>query len=67
MEQEFDDLEPEESKRRLGMLVKKMDKDGDSNVSREELVDWILMSFKYVGQVTVINCKYSGNNLKQFC
>ena len=46
--EEFEELEPEESKRRLSMLAKKMDKDGDSYVSREELIDWILMSFKYV-------------------
>lgn len=47
LEEEFDDLPPEEAKRRLGLLVKKMDKDQDMYVTKEELTDWILMSFRY--------------------
>ncbi|VDK72570.1 unnamed protein product, partial [Onchocerca ochengi] len=33
----FDDLSPEEAKRRLAILAKKMDKNGDGYVTREEL------------------------------
>uniref|UniRef100_A0AAF5Q015 Reticulocalbin-3 n=1 Tax=Wuchereria bancrofti TaxID=6293 RepID=A0AAF5Q015_WUCBA len=33
----FDDLNPEEAKRRLAVLAKKMDKDGDGYVTRKEL------------------------------
>ncbi|XP_076653415.1 calumenin B scf [Halictus rubicundus] len=38
----FDQLTPEESMRRLGILVDKMDKDKDGYVNGEELKDWIL-------------------------
>ncbi|KAI8440580.1 hypothetical protein MSG28_001810 [Choristoneura fumiferana] len=37
----FDQLPPEESKRRLGMIVDKIDSDGDGFVSLVELKDWI--------------------------
>lgn len=46
LEQEFDELSPEESKKRLSLLVKKMDKDNDGSVSEQELVEWILSSFQ---------------------
>ncbi|KDR16997.1 calumenin [Zootermopsis nevadensis] len=37
----FDQLTPEESRRRLGLIVDKIDKDADGFVTREELKDWI--------------------------
>lgn len=37
----FDQLTPEESTRRLLMIVDKIDKDNDSFVTQEELKDWI--------------------------
>ncbi|XP_041568998.2 reticulocalbin-3 [Taeniopygia guttata] len=36
------ELPPEESRRRLGLLVSRMDADGSGQVSREELRGWIL-------------------------
>lgn len=50
LEQEFDDLPPEEAKKRLSLLVKKMDKDQDMFVSKEELTDWIVMSFRLLDE-----------------
>lgn len=38
----FDQLTPEESTRRLGIIVDKIDKDSDGYVTGEELKDWIL-------------------------
>ncbi|XP_029038822.1 calumenin-B [Osmia bicornis bicornis] len=38
----FDQLTPEESTRRLGIIVDKIDKDKDGYVTGEELKDWIL-------------------------
>ncbi|KAK6626359.1 hypothetical protein RUM43_006670 [Polyplax serrata] len=37
----FDQLSPEESKRRLGVIVDKIDKDTDGFVSQDELKSWI--------------------------
>lgn len=37
----FDQLTPEESKRRLELIVEKIDKDQDGFVTKEELKDWI--------------------------
>ncbi|KAM6896024.1 calumenin-A [Lycodopsis pacificus] len=37
----FDQLSPEESRRRLGVIVDKMDEDKDGFVCEEELKDWI--------------------------
>ncbi|CAL7935150.1 unnamed protein product [Xylocopa violacea] len=42
----FDQLTPEESTRRLGIIVDKIDKDKDGYVTREELKDWILYTQK---------------------
>ncbi|XP_076762930.1 calumenin B scf [Xylocopa sonorina] len=42
----FDQLTPEESTRRLGIIVDKIDKDNDGYVTREELKDWILYTQK---------------------
>jgi Ca2+-binding EF-hand superfamily protein len=43
---EFDDLSPEESKKRLKVLAIKMDKNNDGSVTTEELTDWIENSSK---------------------
>ncbi|ELU08024.1 hypothetical protein CAPTEDRAFT_149313 [Capitella teleta] len=37
----FDQLSPEESKRKLGLIYDKMDKDADGKVTEEELRNWI--------------------------
>ncbi|KAJ8927122.1 hypothetical protein NQ314_020395 [Rhamnusium bicolor] len=42
----FDQLPPEESKRRLGLIVDKIDTNNDSFISREELKDWIRFTQK---------------------
>jgi len=38
---EFDDLDPEESKRRLSIIVDKIDTDGDGFVTLDEMRNWI--------------------------
>ena len=43
---EFDEMEPEMAKHKLGLLVKKIDKNQDGFVTKDELTDWILMSFR---------------------
>lgn len=48
--EEFDSLPPEESKRRLGLLVRKMDLNSDGFVDRHELKAWILRSFKKLSE-----------------
>ncbi|XP_043268588.1 calumenin-B [Venturia canescens] len=42
----FDQLTPEESTRRLGMIVDKIDKDNDTFVTQEELKNWIKLTHK---------------------
>ncbi|KAL4236212.1 EF-hand domain pair [Mactra antiquata] len=54
LEEEFDELPPEEAKKRLKMLVKKMDKDHNMFVSKKELTDWIVMSFKLLDEEEAI-------------
>ncbi|XP_014287225.1 reticulocalbin-2 [Halyomorpha halys] len=44
--QEYDHLSPEESKRRLRILLGKMDLNKDEHIDRNELRAWILRSFK---------------------
>lgn len=44
--EEFDNLSPEESKKRLAVLVTRMDLNHDEFVDRHELKAWILRSFK---------------------
>uniref|UniRef100_A0A6B2EGN6 Reticulocalbin-3 n=1 Tax=Phlebotomus kandelakii TaxID=1109342 RepID=A0A6B2EGN6_9DIPT len=48
--EEFDNLSPEESKKRLGILVRKMDLNLDGFVDRHELKAWILRSFRMLSQ-----------------
>lgn len=42
----FDQLPPEESRRRLGVIVDKIDNNSDGQVSKEELKDWIRFTQK---------------------
>jgi len=44
--EEFDSLPPEEAKRRLKMLLTKMDRNKDGQIERKELHSWILRSFR---------------------
>lgn len=44
--EEYDHLPPEEAKRRLEILLKKMDTDNDRKIDRNELKAWIIRSFK---------------------
>jgi len=48
--EEFDNLPPEESKKRLAILVTKMDLNSDEFVDRHELKAWILRSFKKLSE-----------------
>uniref|UniRef100_U5ET68 Reticulocalbin-3 n=1 Tax=Corethrella appendiculata TaxID=1370023 RepID=U5ET68_9DIPT len=48
--EEFDKLTPTESKKRLGILVTKMDTNTDGYVDRHELKAWILRSFKSLSE-----------------
>lgn len=44
--EEYDHLSPEEARKRLGILLKKMDLTGDGLIDKKELKAWILRSFK---------------------
>ena len=44
--EEFDQLSPDEAKKRLSLLVDKMDESGDGLIDKTELKNWILASFK---------------------
>lgn len=44
--EEFDHLPPEEAKKRLGVLLTKMDVNNDGSITTIELKQWILRSFK---------------------
>merc|ERR1719435_48212 len=44
--EEFDDLTPAEAKRRLAILLGKMDRNHDQTIDRNEMYSWILRSFK---------------------
>lgn len=48
--EEYHELPPEESKRRLGILVEKMDMNSDKFIDRHELKAWILRSFKRLSE-----------------
>lgn len=43
--EEFDQLPPEEAKKRLEILLKKMDRDSDGKIEKDELKQWIIRSF----------------------
>lgn len=43
--EEYDKLSPEESRRRLALLLPKMDINGDKYIDRLELKKWVLNSF----------------------
>ena len=45
-EQEFASLKPEEAKRRLGLIVDKMDLNKDQIIDKKELHAWVVNSFK---------------------
>ncbi|CAG9853696.1 unnamed protein product [Phyllotreta striolata] len=47
---EYDHLPPEESKRRLAILLTKMDLNNDSQIDRNELKAWIIRSFKMLSE-----------------
>lgn len=48
--EEFDNLSPEESKKRLLILVGKMDLDKDGSIERQELKAWIIRSFHMLSE-----------------
>ncbi|GLH15971.1 hypothetical protein R5R35_005642 [Gryllus longicercus] len=48
--EEFDQLEPEEAKKRLRILLLKMDLNSDELIERNELHAWILRSFKMLSE-----------------
>lgn len=50
--EEFDKLPIEESKRRLEILLNKMDLNKDRYIERNELKAWILRSFRYIAYST---------------
>ena len=39
---EFNDLSPDESKRRLGLIIDKIDKDSNGKITEEELEKWLI-------------------------
>uniref|UniRef100_A0A6P7F674 Reticulocalbin-3 n=1 Tax=Diabrotica virgifera virgifera TaxID=50390 RepID=A0A6P7F674_DIAVI len=46
----YDQLPPEEAKRRLAILLKKMDLNNDSQIERHELKAWIIRSFSMLSE-----------------
>ncbi|KAK6618930.1 hypothetical protein RUM44_003311 [Polyplax serrata] len=48
--EEFDHLSEAESKRRLAILLKKMDLNQDNSISRKELHSWIMRSFRMLSE-----------------
>lgn len=48
--EEYDDLPPEEAKKRLRVLLGKMDRNLDEQIDRKELYAWILRSFKSLSE-----------------
>lgn len=48
--EEFDHLPPEEAKKRLKILLQKMDRNNDKNIDRKELKAWILRSFSLLSE-----------------
>ena len=61
--EEFDNLSEEESKRRLGIIVDKIDKDNDGQLTEEELKNWIIFTqSRYVQEDTEKQLKQSDAN-----
>lgn len=54
--EEFDKLPIEESKRRLEILLTKMDLNNDRYIERNELKAWILRSFRYYLHIHLFIC-----------
>lgn len=52
--EEYDHLPPEEAKRRLRILLTKMDLNGDQQIDKNEMKAWILRSFKYLVNKLII-------------
>ncbi|XP_050698725.1 reticulocalbin-2-like isoform X2 [Eriocheir sinensis] len=48
--EEYDQLPPTEAKRRLEVLLLKMDRNNDKNIDRKELHSWILRSFRMLSE-----------------
>jgi len=48
--EEFDDLTPQEARKRLAVLITKMDRNLDKSIDRNELYSWILRSFKSLSE-----------------
>lgn len=48
--EEFDDLSPQEAKKRLRVLAGKMDRNGDGFVDKTELRQWIVRSFRMLSR-----------------
>lgn len=48
--EEFDHLPPEEAKKRLAILLTRMDLNGDTEITTVELKQWILRSFKSLSE-----------------
>ena len=44
--EEYDNLSPEEAKKSLAVLFKKMDVNSDGSIDQREMHQWILGSFK---------------------
>ena len=42
---EFEQLPPHESKRRLRLILDRMDADHDGTLSKKEIADWVVHSF----------------------
>lgn len=53
--EEFDQLSPDESKKRLAVLVTKMDLNNDQFIDRHELKAWILRSFRFARNLFFFN------------
>lgn len=50
----FDQLSPAEAKRRLGIIVDKIDKNSDGSVTEQELVDWVRHVAKRYGGLIML-------------
>ncbi|KAL5503600.1 hypothetical protein EMCRGX_G010573 [Ephydatia muelleri] len=62
----FDQLTPEEAKKRLALIVDKVDKDGDGFVTEEELKDWIKhVSQRYIMEDVERHLSYTDQDKNQ--